>query len=401
MTDSNQTTMMDSVLIENHLHVGGTLCAHVANISEFVIIQSGSNNNTKTLTYDYFIGVDSNVTDTVDRLAALEHLVDSNLKYGVQWKTSKEDYICPALIDNITTIIDSVNIEGNLHVGGTICAKALSFEEFIVQENFGVTGPTTLAGPNTLGNSSFIGSVSFDGPVILNDSFSVSPTSSNFDVGKQLKLSVDDQYWIQYIDKESSYDLVFKAKSGVEVVFNNDFVPEILNFTGKHRCVLNSKRIEDHIGKIVVSTGKYSNLYGKSEIEIDEAIPIVDISKKQRDKRAFGVVGGYDDDGTFKIGNIQFKNIGILPRAIIQSVGEGAIWITNLNGPLENGDFITTSEYPGMGMKQDEVYKTNFTVAKITCDCDFDLNSSIYKCEEVAFKKQKVRRAFVGCVYQI
>jgi hypothetical protein len=41
------------------------------------------------------------------------------------------------------------------------------------------------------------------------------------------------------------------------------------------------------------------------------------------------------------------------------------------NGPLESGDYITTSNVAGYGQKQDDDVLHNFTVAKITMDCDF------------------------------
>tara|TARA_R110001592_G_scaffold320151_1_gene598036 strand:+ start:359 stop:700 length:342 start_codon:yes stop_codon:yes gene_type:complete len=60
-------------------------------------------------------------------------------------------------------------------------------------------------------------------------------------------------------------------------------------------------------------------------------------------------------------------------RIIINSLGEGAVWVSNKNGNLMNGDYITGSSLIGYGMKQNEDILYNFTVAKITCDCDFNL----------------------------
>jgi hypothetical protein len=42
-----------------------------------------------------------------------------------------------------------------------------------------------------------------------------------------------------------------------------------------------------------------------------------------------------------------------------------------MNGNLESGDYITTSSIPGYGMKQDSEFLANYTVAKITMNCDF------------------------------
>ena len=65
-------------------------------------------------------------------------------------------------------------------------------------------------------------------------------------------------------------------------------------------------------------------------------------------------------------------------RVYVNSLGEGAIWVSNKNGPIENGDFITSSNIKGYGVKQlrngnTDNFLTNYTVAKITCDCNFSL----------------------------
>jgi len=77
----------------------------------------------------------------------------------------------------------------------------------------------------------------------------------------------------------------------------------------------------------------------------------------------------------------------------------GAVWIANINGNLENGDYITTCEIPGYGMKQDTEMLCNYTVAKITMDCDFDLEAENYDCIEVEHSGSTYRAAFVGCTY--
>lgn len=59
-------------------------------------------------------------------------------------------------------------------------------------------------------------------------------------------------------------------------------------------------------------------------------------------------------------------------QIFINSLGEGGIWIVNSNGTLESGDFITTSDVPGYGMKQNDDILHNYTVAKITMKCDFN-----------------------------
>ena len=115
----------------------------------------------------------------------------------------------------------------------------------------------------------------------------------------------------------------------------------------------------------------------------------------QCDKRVFGVISGMDSEGEFKIGNIKFKNNDILPRIIIQSSGEGGIWVSNINGNLNNGDLITTSPISGLGMRQNSGYVTNYSIAKITCECNFKSK----KCIVIKYKNMKFKKMFVGCVY--
>ncbi len=50
-------------------------------------------------------------------------------------------------------------------------------------------------------------------------------------------------------------------------------------------------------------------------------------------------------------------------------------------------------------MKQDDDILRNYTVAKITQDCMFDLESTDYDCKEVEHDGIVYKVAFVGCTY--
>ena len=77
------------------------------------------------------------------------------------------------------------------------------------------------------------------------------------------------------------------------------------------------------------------------------------------------------------------RNNSRAERLIINSVGEGGIWVCNSNGNIENGDYITSSDYLGYGEKQDEIFLCNYTVAKAIMDCNFELDSNLYNCLEL------------------
>ena len=186
-----------------------------------------------------------------------------------------------------------------------------------------------------------------------------------------------------------------------------------LNFTGQHRSIPHNDDIlfqSGSVGLIVIASGIYKNLpglegiHGETSPTINESLPTVIMSTTRNDKRCFGVISGAEDRGysreysTGVWGTFMRKDPDDT-RLHINSVGEGAIWVCDINGDLDNGDYITTCEIPGYGMRQDDSVLHNYTVAKITCDCDFDLESEIYLCEEFTHSGATHRRAFVGCTY--
>jgi hypothetical protein len=84
-------------------------------------------------------------------------------------------------------------------------------------------------------------------------------------------------------------------------------------------------------------------------------------------------------------------------RLVVNSLGEGGIWVCNSNGNIENGDYITSSDYLGYGEKQDDDLLHNYTVAKATIDCNFELESPYYNCFELEGTNYRI--AFIACTY--
>ena len=216
-------------------------------------------------------------------------------------------------------------------------------------------------------------------------------------------------YWKVFTDTigKLSCDLIFQSRNNIATAFTDEFDPNIINFTGQHRCTgqFSKENKKDLVGKIVVSTGKYSDLQNERKININEAIPIVKMSSKENDSRVFGVISDEETNDMIRehhLGFIKFKSKKRIKnkKYMINSVGEGGVWVCNINGNLKNGDYITTSKIGGYGMKQGDNIHYNYTVAKITCDCDFNLNSEEYECKEFTYRNLKYRKAFVGCIYK-
>jgi hypothetical protein len=177
-----------------------------------------------------------------------------------------------------------------------------------------------------------------------------------------------------------------RANTGDQIAYIADATSNVqANFTGQHRCVLkdiNYNDIQNYIGLIVCAkNNEYINMSngtvrGQQAITINESLPYVSLSNISRDKSVFGIISDAEDpkERTEQYGAFitsHYKENGDT-RVYINSIGEGALWVSNINGHFESGDYITSSSIPGYGMKQNEVSLCNFTVAKITMDCDFN-----------------------------
>ena len=158
----------------------------------------------------------------------------------------------------------------------------------------------------------------------------------------------------------------------------------LLNFTGQHRTYIKDIpfTLAPSVEGLIVSSdqNKYIKMtdgveYGSNAITTNESLPIVSLSTVAYDKKCFGVISTSEDPENRKedygnFGTIIDKEYGDT-RVHINSLGEGAMWVVNTNGALEAGDYITTSNIAGYGQKQDSEFLANYTVAKITMDCDF------------------------------
>jgi hypothetical protein len=154
---------------------------------------------------------------------------------------------------------------------------------------------------------------------------------------------------------------------------------------------------DDYIGRIVVSTGKVATdsnnnnpdtewkiKYDKEGITIEDVLPMKEFSRTKKDKRVFEVLGDPK------------RNNSRPERLIVNSLGEGGIWVCNSNSNIENGDYIITSNYLGYGEKQDDDLLHNHTVGKATIDCNFELVSPFCNCLELDIG---IKIAFIACTY--
>lgn len=252
--------------------------------------------------------------------------------------------------------------------------------------------------------------------------------------------------WRIYSTNDTLYDLNFENSTDNGVNWNlrakmngsgNYTTTVYTNFTGIHHCKANTNKLYDdkYIGYIVSTTKKYSgmnsiyspeNLQRNFDKESWDFLPVVELSSKGYDKSLFGIIVKIEGNES----NDRYEVSGIISYPIekkehdrrlhIAGCGEGGIWVCNYNGNLEAGDFITTSPIPGIGMKQEDELVYNYTVGKITMDCDFNpklLENNEYEYEmkyiepdgniidieiynELLLNNSSVyKMAFVGCSY--
>ena len=177
-------------------------------------------------------------------------------------------------------------------------------------------------------------------------------------------------------------------------------------FTGLHRCFIDNEELfdmndiqkfkDDYVGRIVIATGKIATdtsdkegnweiKYDKEGLTIEDAVPMIKLSRTKKDKRVFGVLGDPKRSNSRE------------ERMIVNSVGEGGIMVINSNGNIENGDYIQSSGILGYGEKQDDDLLHNYTVAKATIQVDFELDSPYYNCFELEGTNYRI--AFIACSY--
>lgn len=240
--------------------------------------------------------------------------------------------------------------------------------------------------------------------LIARDSNATNAPATPSDVGWVMS-ATDSSYTMQHLGWRRTENALSTSAALIGYLDSQAIASQI-DFTGQHRSVKSESApegIESMVGYIVVSDGTYVNLDGQTATPtINEALPRVTLSNQPSQKSVYGVISDAEDDGDERVySSGAFKSVFAKndDRLIINSLGEGGIWVCNIAGDFENGDLITTCTAPGLGALQADDIMRSCTVAKITQDCTFDLNSTTYECVEFEHEGQTYRRAFVGCTY--
>ena len=174
---------------------------------------------------------------------------------------------------------------------------------------------------------------------------------------------------------------VVPSRPTVNIPYQLASLPINYSFTGQHKCITANTALftDTSIGLIVSATGTINNIVRQYDYDISSTItgtnatPVVVLSSIAKDPKVLGVIGDYERQvGTRQVGDQMWACEYKDRRLCVNSTGEGAIWVSDKDGPITNGDLITTSVIPGIGTKQDDDIVHSYTVAKATMDCTFD-----------------------------
>jgi uncharacterized protein (TIGR02145 family) len=158
-------------------------------------------------------------------------------------------------------------------------------------------------------------------------------------------------------------------------------------FTGGHEIKLSKDCPEDiKPGMLVSVTGETQFREGENEIApLSSTLPTVSLSSSENDKKVFGVftkVSPLLEDHWY------YDEVESEDRfATANALGEGRALVTNYNGEIEAGDYITTSNIVGYGMKQGDDLLHSYTLGKAIEDVNWsEVEDTIeYNGEEYKF----------------
>jgi hypothetical protein len=156
-------------------------------------------------------------------------------------------------------------------------------------------------------------------------------------------------------------------------------------FTGAHEVKFSRDMSEENMSGLIVSTtGKTELRKNESgKVSLSSTLPTVTLSTKANDKAVFGVVvrdAPLPKDHWYE--SQKGETFGV-----VNALGEGRVWVTNRNGNIENGDYITTSEIPGYGQMQDDDFLHSYTLGKAIESVDWEQVSEIVEHDGETYKR--------------
>jgi hypothetical protein len=163
-------------------------------------------------------------------------------------------------------------------------------------------------------------------------------------------------------------------------------------FTGAHEVILSeSFPAEIRLGMIVSVTGEAQiRRSNHGDVDFSSTLPTVRLADTAEDP---AVLGALVAEVTLPEDHWYTSNAGER-FGTVNALGEGRVWVTNINGDLQAGDYITTSAIPGYGQRQGDGILHNYTLAKATETIDWGSVT-----ETVTFNGQEYKVYLLAVVY--
>jgi hypothetical protein len=139
-------------------------------------------------------------------------------------------------------------------------------------------------------------------------------------------------------------------------------------FTGAHD-VLVGKEILANLkpGFLVSVTGEAKlRQYENGDKDLSTTLPTVKPAAIRNDNKLIGVFVGLHSLRDYWYDLKEGEQL-----ALVNALGDGRVWVSDLNGEIKAGDYITSSEIPGYGMKQEDDILHSYTLGKAIEDVDW------------------------------
>ena len=164
---------------------------------------------------------------------------------------------------------------------------------------------------------------------------------------------------------------------------------QYLPFTGAHLAPID----DSEISVLSESTGLIVSSNGIPLVEgvISEAYTGATLTTTEKDKAVYGVISRRP----WSPSELDFGGWKGEARAItVNAVGNGRVWVTNIAGEINNGDYICSSNIAGYGQLQDDDLMHNYTVAKSTEKINWDSVE-----DTIVHNGLKYKKYLVACTY--
>jgi hypothetical protein len=176
--------------------------------------------------------------------------------------------------------------------------------------------------------------------------------------------------WSFDLNEEGELCINYEDEVRARITNNNEIT---INLHYERYFMVQPVNVDKCIGLLVSNLPRYYNL-DITQRATDQALPTIYLSDKTYDPTVMGVIVGYEKyERTLITGTIQSvcEQGDDLNRVLVTNRGTTTLWVCDINGSLQNGDYITSSGISGYGMRQEDNIKYNYTVTKITQNCDF------------------------------